>query len=52
MKKLINRIIQEKLKDKPDYNLIRKLQQKLDEKKDRKVTGKKKEADTLGEDSL
>lgn len=52
MKKLINRIIQEKLKDKPDYNLIRKLQQKLDEKKDRKVPSKKKEADTLGEDSL
>lgn len=29
---LSERILKEKLKDNPDYNLIRKLQQKLDEK--------------------
>ena len=28
---LSERILKEKLKDNPDYNLIRKLQQKLDE---------------------
>lgn len=29
--KLIREILEEKLKDNPNYNLIRKLQQKLDE---------------------
>lgn len=31
MEKIINKIIEEKLKDNPDYKLIRKLQQQLDE---------------------
>ena len=52
MKKIINKILKEKLKDRPNFNVIRKLQQKLDEKKDRRVPGKEKKADSLGEDSV
>lgn len=33
---LSERILKEKLKDNPDYNLIRKLQQKLDEEQEAK----------------
>ena len=52
MKKIINKILKEKLKDRPNFNVIRKLQQKLDEKKDRTFPSKEKKADSLGEDSF
>ena len=37
---LSERILKEKLKDGPDYNLIRKLQQKLDEEQKAKSSGR------------
>jgi hypothetical protein len=33
---MIKKILEEKLKDNPNYNLIRKLQQKLDEEQETK----------------